>query len=123
MSLMMSQQLHCASTPITDTDIKRQLPPKAILAAIMVSQQLHSACAATCDVQTMLRDLDMVRQHAASLGIGMLHSVTSPLLRPCKSHFRRYGALGEVEEALKRKLQEQPKDMMLREEVSLGFPR
>ena len=60
---------------------------------------------------------------AASLGIGVLHSITSLLLRHCKPHFRRYGALGEVEEALKRKLQEQPKDMMLREEVSLGYPR
>ena len=60
---------------------------------------------------------------AASLGNGVLHSVTSLLLRHCKPHFCRYGALGEVEEALKRKLQEQPKDMMLREEVSLAYPR
>lgn len=95
----------------------------AILVASRVSQQLHGACALTCDVQTMLLDLDKVQQHAASLDIGVLHSFTNPLLRPCKPHSCRYGALGEVEEALKRKLQEQPKDMMLREEVSLGHPR
>ena len=74
-------------------------------------------------MQSKLLDLDVVQHAASQPWHHLLHSITSLLLRPSTPHLRRYGALGEVEEALKRKLQEQPKDMMLREEVSLGYPR